>query len=249
MRPALLVIAAAAATALPAHTLAAAEVGITASGPVIELNVFETVDVAPDIATIGAGVTTEAPTATAALRQNSEEMQKVIDRIKALGIAGQDIQTTGINLNARYDYDQASQRQVFRGYQASNRVSIVLRKIDAAGGVLDALVEAGATDLSGPAFGIDDEEPAKAEARQRAVARAAAQARSYAAMLGYRDAKVLAISESMSGNGPVMPMDKLRSRVEMVAAAPPVEPGMVSAGISVTITYELIGAPAGTAGQ
>jgi hypothetical protein len=56
------------------------------------------------MATIGAGVTSEAPTAVEALRMNSAEMQKVIDRIKALGIAEKDIQTTGINLNEFNDY-------------------------------------------------------------------------------------------------------------------------------------------------
>lgn len=240
LRPALLAITAGAA-ALPAQALVAAEVDIAATGPVVELSVFEAVEIAPDIATIGAGVTTEAATATEALRQNSAEMEKVIARIKALGIAERDIQTTGINLNARYDYDQQSQRQVFRGYQASNRVSVILRKIDEAGSVLDALVAAGATDLSGPSFGIDDDEPAKAEARKRAVARAEAQARSYAAMLGYEGARVLAISESMSGSGPMPERIKVTASRLQAAAAPPVQPGMVSAGISVTITYELVG--------
>lgn len=248
-RTALLVpasLAAAAAAALPAQ---AAEVDITATGPVVELSVYETVDVAPDIATIGAGVTTDAPTASAALSQNSKEMQAVVARIKALGIAERDIQTTGINLNAHYDYDQQSQRQVFRGYQASNRVSVILRKIEDTGRVLDALVEAGATDLNGPTFTIEDDAAAKAEARSRAVARAEAQARSYAAMLGYSGARVLAISEAMSGSGPVAEGFKVTASRVQAAAAPPVQPGMVEAGINITITYELVGAPAAAAGQ
>jgi hypothetical protein len=242
-----LIAAATSALALPAAAFAAPQVALTSNGPVVELGVSESVDVAPDIATIGAGVTTEAPTATAALRQNSVEMQKVIARIKALGVAEVDIQTTGINLNARYDYDQETQRQVFRGYQASNRVSVTLRKIDEAGRVLDALVEAGANDLSGPAFGIDDDEPAKAEARKRAVARADAQARDYAAMLGYSGVRVLSISESVAGSGPVFEGAKLRAVAAEAAMPPPVQPGLVQAGISVTITYELVG-PAASAG-
>lgn len=241
MMKAALGLAAASALVLPAAAFAAPQVDITATGPVIELNIFESVDVVPDIATIGAGVTTDAPTATAALRQNSVEMQKVIARIKALGVAEADIQTTGINLNARYDYDQQSQRQVFRGYQASNRVSVKLRKIEEAGRVLDALVEAGATDLSGPSFGIDDDEPAKAEARKRAVVRADAQARAYAAMLGYGGVKVLAISESMAGSGPIFEGAKLRTVDVQAAMPPPVQPGLVQAGIGVTVTYEMVG--------
>jgi hypothetical protein len=96
MKPAIAFLA---TTALAAPSVAAAapQIDIAASGPVVELSVFESVQVAPDLATIGAGVTSDAPTASEALRQNSAEMQKVIARIKTLGIAEKDIQTTGIN--------------------------------------------------------------------------------------------------------------------------------------------------------
>lgn len=243
MKPAIAFIAASALT-LPAH--AAANVEIDAKGPVVELSVFESVDVAPDLATIFAGVTTEAATATEALRQNSAEMQKVIARIKALGVAEKDIQTTGINLNARYDYDQATQRQVFRGYQAANRVSVILRKIDDTGRVLDALVAAGANDIGGPNFSIDDDTAAKDAARQRAVERAEAQAKAYAAMFGYDRARVLSIAEGIEGRGPMPEMAKARGVAAMAQDAAPVQPGMVSAGVSLSITYELVkdGAPA-----
>lgn len=245
IRPAI-AFAATAALVAPAAATAAPQIEIKPTGPVVELSVYETVDVAPDIATIGAGVSTEAPTATEALRQNSAEMQKVVDRIKALGIAAKDIQTTGINLNAQYDYDQGTRRSVFRGYQAANRVSVTLRKVEDAGKVLDALVAAGATDLSGPTFTIDDDTAATAEARARAFARANAQAKAYAAMLGYGDAKVLAITETMTGNGPV-PYERAKSLRMAAAPAPaaaPIEPGMVAAGVSVTVTYDLTGAAA-----
>ncbi|MDT8280835.1 MAG: SIMPL domain-containing protein [Erythrobacter sp.] len=231
---------AASALAIPAHSLAAAEIAISADGPVVELNVFESVSVAPDIATIGAGVTSEAPTATEALRQNSTEMQKVIARIKALGVADKDIQTTGINLNAMYDYNQEERRQVFRGYQASNRVSVILRKIDDAGKVLDALVAAGATDLNGPSFSIENDEDAKDTARKRAIERAQTRVQAYADLFGYDGAKVLAIAESIEGRGSMPELAKMRVSADMAAAAPPVQPGMVSTGISITIKYELV---------
>ncbi len=233
---------AAAALGMPAIAAAAPQIDIAATGPVVELSVFETVEVAPDRATIGAGVSTEAPTATEALRQNSAEMQKVIARIKASGVAEKDIQTTGISLSARYDYDQSTQRQIFRGYQASNRVSVLLRKIDDTGRVLDALVAAGANDLSGPDFSIDDDTAAKDGARKRAVERANAQAKAYAAMLGYQNVRVLSISESMQGIGPApMPFAKSRDEIVLAASAAPVQPGMVQTGVNVSITYEMVG--------
>lgn len=243
----LVVLLAASAAALPLTGLAAAEVGITATGPVVELSVYESVEIAPDTATIGAGVTTEAPTAIAAMRQNAAEMQKVIARIKALGVAEKDIQTTGISLNARYDYDQPTQRPVFRGYIASNRVSVILRSIDDIGKVLDALVEAGANDLSGPSFSASDDTAARDAARTRAVERARAQAAAYGRMLGYADARVLTISETMPGPEAMPMMGKAVALDAMTAGAPPVQPGMVQAGVNVTISFELVGNPAAPA--
>lgn len=247
-RTALALSAAATALALPAHTFAA-NVELDASGPVIELDIFESVTVAPDMATIGAGVTSEAPTAVEALRMNSAEMEKVIARIKALGIAEKDIQTTGINLSARYDYDREGQRQIFRGYQVSNRVSVNLRKIEDTGKVLDALVAAGANDLSGPSFSIENDDAAKDAARKRAIERAQERAEAYAAMLGYDGAKVLAIREAIQGRGPMPEEAMMRSdMIKVSGTSAPVQPGMVAAGISISITYELVNDGAADAG-
>ena len=223
-----------AAIAAPAS---AAEVQIQASGPVIELSVNETVKAKPDIATISAGVTSEAPTAVEAMRQNAAEMDAVIKRIKALGIAEDDIQTTGIDLGARYDYDRDTQKQVFRGYSASNRVSVILRKVSDTGRVLDSLVAAGATDLGGPQFSIDDDTAAKAQARKAAMDRAQGQAMEYATWAGYTGVRLLEISEAISGNQP-MPMMQ-RAMMAEEAAATPVQPGLVGTGVNLTVKYEM----------
>lgn len=222
----------------------AAEVEVEANGPVIELSVFESITAEPDLVTIGAGVTSEAPTAVAAMRQNAEEMRRVIDRIKALGVDENDIQTTGINLNARYDYDRATQRNVFRGYQVSNRVSVKLREIEETGAVLDALVVAGATDLSGPSFSLEDDEAAKDAARASAVARAQERAEAYAALYGYDGVRVLSVRESIEGSSPQPEMAMRAASDAIMVQGAPVQPGQVSTGVSISITYEMTGGPA-----
>ena len=198
-------LAVAALLAAPTSVLAQ-QVEIEAEGPVIELSVYESVTAEPDLVMIGAGVTSQARTAVEAMRLNAREMQSVIDQIRALGVPDKDIQTTGINLNAQYDYDRANQRQVFRGYQVSNRVSIKLRDVQETGAVLDALVVAGATDLSGPTFSIEDDTEAKALARERAIERAQKRATAYAKMFGYDAIRVLSVSESIRGRGPSGPI-------------------------------------------
>ncbi|MEQ8410780.1 MAG: SIMPL domain-containing protein [Erythrobacter sp.] len=234
-------VTAALSAGLLAVPAAAADVEIEAEGPVIELSVYESITAEPDIVTIGAGVTTQAPTAVEAMRQNAREMTRVIERIKTLGVDEKDIQTTGINLSARYDYDRENREQVFRGYSVSNRVSVKLRDIEGTGKALDALVEAGATDISGPNFGLEDDAAVRDEARMRAVQRAGARARAYAAMLGYDGVEVLRINETIRGRGP-SPANAMRSMdAESVqVSATPVQPGIVETGVSISITYELV---------
>ncbi len=226
------------AAALP-MTAQAAEIQIAATGPVVELTVMEEVDAAPDMVTVGAGVSSEAPTAVETLRQNSRAMRSVIERIKSLGVAERDIQTSSINLNARYDYDQQRQQQIFRGYQASNRVTIKLRNIDETGEVLDALVVAGATDLNGPRFGLENDESAKAAARRAAITRAEAQAREYASLAGYSNVRLLEINESMQGRSGPQPIVVTGSRMMASDESAPVEPGTISTGVSITVKYEM----------
>lgn len=246
IKPAFAAAVAVATLALPhAAPLHAASVEIDAEGPVIELSITEEVEAEPDMVTIGAGVSTDAPTAVEALRLNSVEMRRVIDRIKALGVDEKDIQTSGISLNPDYDYNSETRQSKIKGYTASNQVRVKLRDIDATGRVLDALVVAGANDLSGPNFSIADDTAAKAQARQRAIARGEKRALEYAAMLGFDGVKVLQVEEGISGRSQYAGRAAMSIETELPAdAAAPIQPGLVSSGVSITITYELTGGEA-----
>lgn len=229
----------AAAAAVAAAPASAAEVQITTAGPIVELTVTESVEAEPDLVRVGAGVTTDAPTAVEAMRLNAQAMNAVVERIRQLGVAERDIQTTGISLGARYDYDQARQRQVFAGYQASNRVSIRLRTIDRTGPVLDALVAAGATDLNGPDFVVEDNSAAKAQARAAAMETVRAQALAYARMAGFSDLRLLRIEEGLAAQPP-RPMLRMAAAEAAFDQSTPVQPGLVEQGVTVTVTYELV---------
>jgi uncharacterized protein YggE len=227
------------AAALFAAPAAAADVQIQAQGPVVELSVAETVKARPDIATVSAGVTSQARTAVEAMQLNAQAMDTVVRRIKALGIAADDIQTSGISLGAQYDYDQSQQRQIFRGYQASNRVSVILRKVPETGKILDALVAAGATDINGPDFSLDDDTAARAQARKAAWAKAQAQATEYARWAGYTGVRVLEVSEAVVPSRPMPFVQRDAIMVTGAKVSTPVEPGLVGTQVNLTVKYEM----------
>jgi uncharacterized protein YggE len=216
---------------------AAAEVQIQAQAPVVELTVSETVNSAPDIAQVGTGVTTRAQSAKEAVRLNAMAMQKVVDRLKSLGIATKDIQTSNFALNAQFNYPNGGGTPVFAGYEATNQVSVKLRQLDRIGDVLDALVAAGANNIFGPSFSLDDDTVAASTARTRAFQRGQAMAQDYARMAGYTGVRLLEVAESVQGRGPVPPMP-----VAFAAerdARTPIVPGEVGTTVNLTVKYEM----------
>lgn len=231
------------AAALPVAALAQTSVTIAEKAPVLTLNVTETVEAAPDVAIVGTGVQTRAPTAAQAMRDNAAKMDRLIAASGKAGIPKKDIQTSGINLSAQYDYSNRDGQPAgprFIGYEASNQLSIKLRDIKKVGGLLDTMVEAGATNVSGPAFSIDDPRPMLAQARSTAMKSAREQADFYAQAAGYRSARLVSIAESNSGGQPPMPMMVRTQFKDSAAAAPtPVEPGQVGSSVTLTVQYAL----------
>ncbi|WP_062732055.1 SIMPL domain-containing protein [Sphingobium abikonense] len=230
------------AAAIPAAGLAQTSVTIAETAPVVTLNVTESVEAAPDVATVGTGVQTRAPTAQAAMQQNAAQTEKLIAALARAGIAKKDIQTSGINLSAQYDYsnqDGQPQGPRFIGYEASNQLTVKLRDIKRVGASLDAMVAAGATNISGPTFSIDDPSPLLVQARGAALKSAKAQADYYAQAAGYRAARLVSISESNSGGQPPMPMMQSARFKADAAPVTPVEPGQVSASVTLTVQYAL----------
>jgi uncharacterized protein len=218
----------------------AAEIHIQSQNPVVELAVSEEVKSAPDTAVFNTGVDTSAPTATEALRANSVQVQKLIAKLQALGIASKYVQTSGINLNAEYDYDQANQKQIFKGYRVSNQVSAKVRDISKLGGILDAVVANGATNLTGPLFSINDDSMMLATARERAMARAKELALKYAKGEGYTAVRLLSVQEGASGNSGG-PTPYLRSMdVAEKAENVPIAPGQVGSTVTLSLQFEMV---------
>ena len=212
---------------------------VDANSPLVTLTVQEEVQSAPTLATLSAGVTTQATTASEALRQNAQKMTAVVAELKKRGIPAKDIQTSGINLNAQYDYNnREGQPPLLTGYQASNNVTIKTRDLAKIGELLDALVAVGGNNISGPNFSIEDDSKLKFAARDKALQAAQAQANFYAQRSGYKSAKLVSITEGSSGYRGPMPV-MMESRAAGKADFSPVEPGEVGTGVTLTIQYRL----------
>ena len=219
---------------------ATAQVTTTLAQPItgtrLDISATGEVTRVPDIATISAGVTTQAPTAVEAIGQNATRIERVRAALKRAGIADRDIQTASINLSPQYRYVE-NQSPVLTGYQASNQLSVRFHDIRASGKILDALVGEGANQINGPNLSIEHSESALDEARTKAVAAARARADLYARALGMRVARVISVSESGGYSAP--PPMPMMVRAQMADAKTSVDPGEQQLQISVAMTFEL----------
>jgi hypothetical protein len=206
----------------------------------LSLSAESNVKMAPDLATISAGVITLQRTAKGAMEENAKRMTAVFGAIRAAGVADRDMQTSGVTLAAQYDY-QPNQRPRITGYQATNTVTIRMRDLNAVGPVLDALVTQGANQINGPTFGLDNPDAALDKARTEAMGKAMRRAELYAKAAGLRVSRVVSITES-GGYSPPQPIMMARMAMASADAGAPetqVAPGEVTLNASVSVVFEL----------
>jgi uncharacterized protein YggE len=238
-------------TALSALELALA--GPVAAQPVVTLAPGETllnveaegeVQSRPDVMAISAGVVTTGATAAEAVPANATLAQRLIAAVHDAGIGARDVRTTNFHVEPRFeggrreeDRDDTAPPRII-GYVVENTVSIELHDLSTARSVISHLFEAGANSVSGPTFGLSNDESARRAAERAAIAEARAKADNYAVSLGRRVGRVLRIGERQ-----VWTESDNEGQTIMVTGnripATPIEPGEISTRARIYVDFAL----------
>ena len=193
----------------------------------------------PDVADISLGVTTQGKEAAETSNKAAEAMSAMIDALLEMGIDEKDIQTSSLSLNPRYDWN--NEPATIEGWEANNMVTVTVRDIDTVGDVVDTATAAGATNVNGISFRVEDPTEAEMSARSAAVADARAKADQLAADAGVTITGIVSITES--GGQQPQPIYLERAMAEGAAmdtmASTPVLPGEVELSVNVFIEYEI----------
>ncbi|PHS28239.1 MAG: hypothetical protein COA84_01665 [Robiginitomaculum sp.] len=194
----------------------------------------------PDMASINAGVISEAVTAKAALASNRKQMNAVFAALKAARVKEKDIQTSGLTVNPIYaPYKQGIQPgKRITGYRVSNRVQATIRDLEGLGEAIDALVGAGANSIGGIAFGLSDAKNAENKARKDAMEKLLDKARVYASNAGVTLGPILELREG-SAAAPYPRGVFFMSNAESKSAPTPIAAGQVSTRITVSATFKI----------
>ena len=199
----------------------------------------------PDLAVITTGVVTSAPTAREAVTANTQAMNGVLGRLKEMGIADRDLQTSDFSITPQYQHFRGQNGQPtppprIVAYEVRNTLRVRIRELESTGAILDAVVSDGANQVNGIGFSIDDPTALMQKARRRAVSDARDRAEVLADSLGVALGRIVSVSEGQMR--PPVPQPRMaRMEMAMAADAGPVsvEAGEQLLTATVTITWEI----------
>ncbi len=193
----------------------------------------------PDVARVTVGIETRSELVQEAADDNNAKMSALLDAIAELGIDKKDIQTSNYSIYTdrrpllSSEIESSEESLV---YVVNNQVTVTVRDLESLGDVLDAAVAAGANNVYGIYFTVDDPSALESEARANAVADAKARAESLAGLAGVEVGDVLSISEVIGGPIAVPVMEAARG---MGQASVPIEVGELEVSMNVQVTYAI----------
>jgi len=195
------------------------------------------VKTSPDVAQATIGVELSRLTVAEASDDVSSIMDAVMTALKEQGIAEKDLQTSGFSVWT----DQAYAPDGTRGeisYRVSNQVNVTIRDLDTVGDVLDAAMEAGANNIYGVTFSLDDNTAAQSDAREEAVANAEDKAQELAKLTGLKLGNVVSVSEVIGGDSYWAGVNA--ASMSMGGGGGPIAPGELEVSVHLQIVYATV---------
>jgi uncharacterized protein len=198
----------------------------------------------PDLATTTVGVEALGPTVDAAMADAEARMNSVLDALKKMGIADKDLQTSNFSINFERQSDpQPVTAQATPGkftppsgfYRVSNMVQVNIRDLATVGDVIDTAVKAGANNVWGINFSLENTDKLEAQAREDAVKDARARAESLAGLTNVQVGDVISVSEVI-GSQPV-PIYASAKAEGLGGGGTPSEPGEVTFTTQIQVVY------------
>lgn len=216
--------------------------GVTINGQYVEGLVVVgsgTASADPEVAQVAFGVDLRGDDPAALVDQAATDIDQAIAAALDLGVASEDIRTTGYSLWVETIYDPETGTPTGETvYHLSHYVEVSLRELDRVGELLAQVVEAGVNAVTGVSFTVDDPEALMEQARQLALEDARTRA---AAMAEALDITLGTPTLVMEGAGavPFLASGGMGGGGGYEVAAPSVSPGTFSVSVSVQVVYEI----------
>jgi len=193
---------------------------------------------APDMATVQLGVSVTADTITAAIDLSNQTVEQVRQAVLGRGIPETDMQTINFNVWPEDKYDpQTGQATGERTYHVDSTLQVKVRDIAQVSQIIQTGLDAGANNIWGLTYGIDNSAALEAEARAKALQDAADRAQQLAEALGLTLGEPVMVSELVGGLSPIFGAEAAMLRGAAGGGGPPLSPGELTVRIQVDVMY------------
>jgi uncharacterized protein len=190
-----------------------------------------------DRATLMLGVQTRAATASLAATDNARRLRAILDTLRAIGLASEQLSTMNYNVAPEMQYPAGgNQPPKVTGYVVTNTVRADLHRIDDVGRTIDAALAKGANEISSLQLFSSKADSARRVALAAAVADARAQAEVLARASGGALGSLIEISSTQETIRPVL----ARATAAMAAVRTPIEPGEQTISATVTARWTFV---------
>jgi uncharacterized protein len=206
----------------------------SAPGAKITVTGVGTVTGTPNQLLLSLGVSVNGASVSSALDQANQAVRNVTAALRARGVAGRDIQTSGLSIWPNYQGNS----QVPVSYAVSESLTATLNNLSQAGAQVEAAVHAGgnAVTIDNVSLNLTDTGKLLAAARAAAVRDARAKAAQFAAALGEPLGPVVSITPEQQVS-PVFYGGAYAAPAASKAASVPISPGRQQVSISITVVY------------
>jgi len=195
------------------------------------------VKVQPDTAFITFGVVVRDRVAKVAAQENARRSSAVVAAIEKAGIPKSDVKTIDYSLNPQMNWDTNPPK--ITGYSASNTVSVRTKDMAKIGDLIDAAIAAGANNVQGVRFDVEDKRKLRQKALQLAVKKAEGKARAIAEAVGGKLGPAISASESIDEYAPYSRNYTVMARTAAPVARTPISPGEASVSAQVKVVYSI----------
>jgi uncharacterized protein len=205
------------AVLMVASMLAAAGLATAAEAPLRLVSVTGSGEVKaqPDMAYVTLGVEARRPTLGEARAEVNATVERILALTRELKIEPKFVDSTRLQVQPDYRWDEKESRQVLLGYVVSRQVDVELHDLDRLGTLLEKSVSAGANQVGGARLDSSRRKELERAALTQAVDDARLNADALARAAGARLGPV----QSLSTSG-TMPVPMYAERAMSVAAAP-----------------------------
>ena len=195
----------------------------------------------PDVADLQLGIDVKAGDAGQAIKQANDIMNAVRDAVKGKGVDEKDMQTINFNVYPEDVTDKTTgQPTGQRVYHVQNFLNVKVKDITRIGDVIDAGLGAGATNVSGLSFSVQDTSKLEAEARNRAIADAKARAQQLADGLGVKLGAPIIVTEGIvSPPPPYSAFSTADGKSTASDGTTSVNPGQLQITVQVNISFAI----------